>query len=817
MPQRAVDMPVSSAILKIMHAKLQKQKEKSFYRESFEDIMRCIYPDEKTLVRDYDLEFACVELLQNAADHVRPVLEKSAKKNSRRIAEISSTVSTIKFSLRDEEVLKVRLLEDGFSITQVGLPLSLDATGTGTRSKRGNKEGTGGFGDGLKTGAENIVRFGGVLEFVFDNYGAYVGDQPEDDRMTWTWKVAVPPRKEEPHLVCDIRSSKRPSESKASAIPTMKTKVTTSISEDVPAIHRAMISALSRFSWLIYEIEDDEKVISDKAYGAWRRTCNFKPAVSTLGGIDIAIPAGPVIEVGGLFYPMQGGTINGPHNLVVCIRGRGMPRDSYPVFTNQLREPNFECIRRAFGRQFEGFHKSMSEDRTPLCRAFKPLLIGGSSILMSNGQTLGNLVQTLMFYPYHKMIKDMLLYQKLKKTHPNDSKSELMQKVENTVIASAFTERKARYLQVLNNNGGVVKVDASVANMTLFGADQIEWIESKAVTNLRAEICKDNGIAASIDSDLRPAIDFIAGSELRIYRVRKPVDDDIEPYTFRSALTNTIVYYQPFENLVDAVKELNSYYVNSKEEKDRSTQFYMQFFSNKLRVLSIEQRVKKSIQNAKEHVKFDIGGSPKKRKLQESDSDSDSDSSDQEVLMGSRVPKAAAPVAKKLRPTVTEVNMATSSMAKLVAPPANLRTLAGDSAGGSKERHAEEPECTECVSQKFVDELGIWVPEGVVFEKPDNLGELIDIFNQAESVVRSSFNTGRAQFYPSYSPNADWRGMHYPNGTCLINVALVKDKSDMVGTMCHEVSHEYAGPHDVRFARYMQAHLTKVVEMLLTK
>eukprot|EP00966_Prymnesium_polylepis_P142647 3293406-Prymnesium_polylepis.1 len=81
----------------------------------------------------------------------------------------------------------------------------------------------------------------------------------------------------------------------------------------------------------------------------------------------------------------------------------------------------------------------------------------------------------------------------------------------------------------------------------------------------------------------------------------------------------------------------------------------------------------------------------------------------------------------------------------------------------------------------------------------------------------AGFSTGRAQFFPSYSPGGDWRGLHYPNGICLVNIGLVTDKSDMVGVMCHEVSHEYAGPHDVRFARYLQHHLTKVTEMLLSK
>eukprot|EP00966_Prymnesium_polylepis_P037529 871234-Prymnesium_polylepis.1 len=114
----------------------------------------------------------------------------------------------------------------------------------------------------------------------------------------------------------------------------MTTRVTTKTPADVPALHNALVGALSRFSWLIYEVEDYEKVISDKDYGAWRRASNFKPAFSSLGDIDIAIPDGPVVEVGGLFYPMQGGSINGPPNLVVCIPGRGMPRDSYPVFTN---------------------------------------------------------------------------------------------------------------------------------------------------------------------------------------------------------------------------------------------------------------------------------------------------------------------------------------------------------------------------------------------------------------------------------------------------------------------------------------------------
>eukprot|EP00966_Prymnesium_polylepis_P132942 3073059-Prymnesium_polylepis.1 len=120
--------------------------------------MRCIFPDEKQDVSEYNLQFACVELLQNAADHVRAVLEESAKKkNSRRVAEIACTKNTVKFNLSGETVLTVKLLKNDFRITQIGLPLSLDATGTGTRAKRGDCAGTCGFGDGLKTAAEILA------------------------------------------------------------------------------------------------------------------------------------------------------------------------------------------------------------------------------------------------------------------------------------------------------------------------------------------------------------------------------------------------------------------------------------------------------------------------------------------------------------------------------------------------------------------------------------------------------------------------------------------------------------------------------------
>eukprot|EP00966_Prymnesium_polylepis_P336434 7391574-Prymnesium_polylepis.1 len=306
-------------------------------------------------------------------------------------------------------------------------------------------------------------------------------------------------------------------------------------------------------------------------------------------------------------------------------------------------------------------------------------------------------------------------------------------------------------------------------------------------------------------------IDYIASNNLHIIRVLRYAPEDIIPYTFRCNMESTIVFYQPVEDPVASIKELNSYYVNTKEEKERSTQFYMQFFSNALLTLCMKKRVKKAIKNAKKLVKFDIGDdAKKKRKLEDSDSDdSDSESSSAQMKKNANVP----------RPVVRKLVVATTSAVELAVPPLSKRKLRTGASGAavSKERHANDQEGTCCMDQTFVDDLGIFVPDGLLFEPPNDMRALMHTFNEAKKLVRRSFHTGSAQVYASYSPDADWRGIHYGDGMCLINIALATSKEDMIGVLCHEISHEYIGPHDYRFVQYLQWHCTEVIKTLLSK
>eukprot|EP00966_Prymnesium_polylepis_P001494 34401-Prymnesium_polylepis.2 len=278
---------------------------------------------------------------------------------------------------------------------------------------------------------------------------------------------------------------------------------------------------------------------------------------------------------------------------------------------------------------------------------------------------------------------------------------------------------------------------------------------------------------------------------------------------------------------VESIKELNS--TTSTPERRRSglpsstCSVSATPSRNALLPLCMKKRVKKAISNAKKQVKFDIGDDAKKRKLEESDSDnsdSDSESSEEEELLGPRKPSAKMPKNTNVpRPVVHKLAVATSSSMELAAPPLSSRKLGGGTSGAAmpKERHAKDTEGSCCMDQTFVDDLGIFVSDGVPFEPPEDLNVLMQTFTEAKQLARSSFHTGSAQVYASYSPDADWRGVHHGDGTCLINIALATTKEDMIGVICHEVSHEYVGPHDYRFVQYIQWHCTETTARPLVR
>jgi hypothetical protein len=252
-----------------------------------------------------------------------------------------------------------------------------------------------------------------------------------------------------------------------------------------------------------------------------------------------------------------------------------------------------------------------------------------------------------------------------------------------------------------------------------------------------------------------------------------------------------------------AVEEICVHLRNDEGETRRAQAFWMQFNHNHACSLVLADRVLWAISKAKEKAPFDIGA---KRKTKTEGGDDSSDSEDERVKKKYKLSFDPSKFVLKPgeKPKIEKPQRITQSAEKLDTPPSgNLRLTRGSSSdtGRRSEYVQDEPEGTLQMDQEWADEFDCYVPTDVVMSRPSDLSERMEIFNKSLDLFRSAVHVGRAQFFASYSTRADWLGLHFPNGICLINMGLIKTQSQALETMAHELAHEHSNKHDIRFVQ----------------
>lgn len=808
--------PSRDTVASLMHHKLEKQRQTGFIGKRTIDTTRV---PRFTSIHEDKLAFGFIELIQNGGDHVRKCHAAAEKAAGKGVAPPIVKENSIEWALDGVVYFGVYLTSRGVLIRQVGHPLSLDAIGSGTQSKADDEDNSGGFGDGAKTAAYDLIRQGLDMTFRFYNY-----DEQQQREMTWAWTASNLEGFTEKHLVVDISETDRVTPTPHGwdpKLPIMETCVQFAGSNDVcpwelSVLHKAFGTALQRFSWIFYEkvADPDGLDISAPGFGAWCRSCCFKSSVDSFGGRDFTMVQGPLIEVGGIFYYVQGGINAAPQDLVICIPGRGIVGDSFPVFNNQLREVNEQRLCEVYRRQFEKFLERAKKDtkmHDVLMRQLLPLLRGSTSPSFLVGSYTGSLMRYLLHNEAARVaIRDMLLFKQLSPRggrwgrKPGMSEKEerawVAKRVKTAVIASTHSEGKVRYLQFLKGNDSVVVVNPSVANAQLFPVACIVAMEAEVIDALRKQVRKPNGIAERLRSDIRPLIDYIS-SRVQVIRVTEEPGDGITAYNFRSG--DFVVVFQPDFDGEGLVEEICVHLRNDEGETRRAQAAWMQFNHNHATTLVLVDRILWAISKAKEKAPFDIGAK-RKTKTQGGDDSSDSEDERQKKKYKLTFDKSKFGAFAGERPKIEKPQRITQSAEKLDAPPSgNLHLTSGSSsdAGRRSEYVQDEPEGTLQMDQEWADEFGCYVPTDIVMERPGDLAERMEIFNKSLDLFRSAVHVGRAQFFASYSTRADWLGLHFPNGICLINMALIKTQSQALETMSHELAHEHSNKHDIRFVQ----------------
>ena len=128
---------------------------------------------------------------------------------------------------------------------------------------------------------------------------------------------------------------------------------------------------------------------------------------------------------------------------------------------------------------------------------------------------------------------------------------------------------------------------------------------------------------------------------------------------------------------------------------------------------------------------------------------------------------------------------------------------------------APDPLPQKCLSQVWSDKNSMYYAEGEEEPEPSEKKEArLRIFNEALAEVRDSQDVGNCVVYASWSPGADWDGLHFASsGLCLVNLAPSRQtKAERATTILHEISHSKTTAHDVVFVNELQRRVGLLLE-----
>lgn len=854
---------IGHAVHRFMHPKLEQQAKTSCYHAIDVDTMRLC-----RLVTDMDPEdmgkqlvFAAVEMSQNFFDFpdLSDAVPRQAPNGIEWWAEFGD-------GAEDELVAGIYFTETGVELLQPGGPLSIDACTSGTQSKNEDQGSAGGFGDGFKTSCQIFIRLGCQVVMIARNYQQYkpgfsASCLEQNEELVWRPVSEIAKGYTEPHLVVKVERHAQP-EVPGWKMPTFTTYVSASAddSDKVHSIHVAFYVALSRFKRM-YDVVPDEldRTIGDPTVGYLHHSDTFVPRVREIvPGVPLELSKDRMqVLVGGIFQPAESCAEGMPPTLIVEVPGKGImhkPPHQYQIFSGPAREPKCDnVIMHVYTMAAHLFNKARTDPTTEkqLLDAFRPLLKGGSSLLHQGGKNVGSLLMRVLMYRHiSEQVKHLLIYETLL---PDDAtqqqKEHARELAQKTVVVHKDMADRAKYLMLVEGKGNrIVSVDPRQANTQIFYPQSKEQLERHAAygaVGLAQEgnggnggnaisvfACKHISKAGTFMSDFLPGIQFV--------RIRHAFPDH-KPYDFMVD-ERIVVYYEPNGEGPHTIHNLYPFVSRvSDGAAIKSRDFFGHFVhGDQCKNLPLGKRVNLAIKLTKENEPFVVKQGPvKKKDLKDSSSDSDSDD-DKVKKPKSKPPPTPVPKPKRPATSLTDskkkeeeevktkkkMKVSLDSESEDDKPKARLQqkqdakpkgdmrnTVSGIGATSTPRPHEPDPVPKECIQQEFVDQLGLFVPAGEKPEKTARMERKMGVFAKALEVLLASVDVGRCSVFASWSPGADWRGIHYGNGLCLVNIASrsVSELHTMIMIACHELAHEKTSTHDIRFSERLQENMAAVI------
>lgn len=768
------------------------------------------------------LIFACVELMQNAGDGVWEVYNEAATDAGKSYAPVTSTKKKIEWKLGEECFLGVYVEKNGVRIRQIGLPLSIDAINSGTKSKaKGGGKAAGGFGDGLKTAATYLVSMGARLDLRFYNFG-------EGSELVWKWRAGVFEKGcEEKTLGIEFERGDEPAVPPPfpADAPIMETFVHTDGSRiRASALKEAVAQALRRFVWLLYEYDDDDLVFTVPGRGEWRRKESMRCLVESFCGVSFAQPlyeGSPCVDVMGIWYRTHGA----PPNFVIRIKHtNGHPDNEDPLFENPYRVVSQALVGRLYSRQLLAL-LGVESLREKLVQVLMPLMRGGSSFVIEGSYPGALATQALGQPEINAKVRGLLLFHRLSPptwglagVSEAEERRLVQARVDRAVFTSTETEAAAKFLQFLRGEDPrCVLVVEPVANQELFRLTDTHGMELAAAEELGRKVrAGGSRIVQPLHDALLPAVAYMSDGAVTVAHVFREPGGDVQPYSFRPRGSGVMVIFQPLFNAEEMLREIGVHMqvLATLEQARRTQEFMLAFFSREAAMMTRDARIKDAIRQAGDRL-------PRKRARSIHEVHREEQAKRLQVANDAdRAVRGMLPVLDPFKSAAKRVALPPVALFSASDPVSREPPVLsqGGVAGASGPRAAEEPEGTIDVAQRYDAQLDILLPAASDgSELPSDLSERLATFHLAVALLRAATHTGRVQFKASYSPRADWAGLHQATGLCIVNIAHRDTVPAVLRTLVHEMAHEHASHHDVRFVQAADMISERVYAHLLAQ
>ena len=850
----ASTIPTDSLLAEVQHAILEKQRELNPLTKP----VKFVPTGRKARLESAVDGMGARELYQNFRDALKHAIAEAARRAPKgcRLPKIVHGQHSVGWALVDAEkgdelFGEVSMPADGVDLKQVTtLPLSVDAIITGTQSKGlcGDEDDGGGFGDGLKSAMEWFLARGYEVRFIFTNYDA-------DEVCTWTWELGKL-HEQSMEEVMGIRVDVVPKSGKKRApsrdrLPTMVTRITHPDADKVADLHKEMAAQLGRMATLVYEVSesgtgDAQPLLAMEGKAGLLHASRYTQAITHVGDVQVPMPRGPLIEAAGILYDAARGS-GLPHDLIVRIRGNGLPESQMQVFPNNKRQVDAFSLVLVLARLFRVL--SAARETTADARlhaAFMPLLEGGSSLMIAHGKAGSTVNSMLGHYPeIRDELRLELVYLKLvaeaAKSPSPTRLAKLRDQATKAIIAEKDGSAQANYLALLLDRP-VVHIDVRRADSHVFMATSLIELEREAGPVLVDAAARSKGkrsaraaLAEPFPPALQKAINYITDSTtahvVRVVRPGTRESLDAQPYDFVAGSNKAICVWQPKLDEEDLMMRACTHLRESAGEAARAIQFVLAFMGDaEINKLTLNERVAAAINKAKHSSSLDpmallakARGPPNpgeakgkaKAKGQQANNQtvsllsSDEEEGDDACCGGGlkslnfsiggtsggggkrrKVDTACAPQAERARKTgFTGANRRVRGS----EPPEEhriQRAVSGsDAAAVAPPQPCAEPTAETPVDLCWSTEHAAYVEAGAQFVPPEGFGVMQDCFKKALRAVVNACDTNAVEgcdFFAVWSPAANWRGQHTqgsPVSLVQINLAAFPGLEQGVGSL----------------------------------